>query len=290
MYLNDKQELSVLISEIWDIKRFNGDVGIEVEVEGINLPHLNTQLWKTVADNSLKGGKEGCEYVLRQPVSIEKLYPLLVEFKQNFKDSLVDNSIYAGIHAHINVQTLTPKQLLTFLVSFFILEELLVKWCGNTRVGNHFCLRSSDAEYLIHFIRNIVLDNSLKDILGNDNIRYSAANLKSLGKYGSIEFRCLNSTIDPDRIYTWCSTLINILRMSKTFPTPDSVVMEFNRNGPEKWALKMLGEHSKKFLTDGWEDDIYEGLGRAQDIAFCREWSDKPNFNVFKKKLEMFSG
>lgn len=280
----------MLISEIWPVKKYAGEVGIEVEVEGTLLPNLNCAYWRTVADNSLKGGKEGREYVLKQPVMLENLLPILTDFKEEFKHSVVDDSVYAGIHAHINVQSLTPKQLLTFLVCFFILEELLVKWCGKTRIGNHFCLRTSDAEYLIHFIRNLVLTNSLNTITENDNIRYSAANLKSLSKYGSVEFRCLNSTIDPDRIYIWCSTLINILRTSKTFPTPDSVIMEFNRNGAEKWALKMLGEHAKKFLTNDWEVDIYDGLGRAQDIAFCRDWEIKPSYNIFKRSLEIFNG
>jgi hypothetical protein len=279
----------VRIRDIFHVKAAAGDIGLEIEVEGTNLPSLLNNTWKSVPDNSLKGGKEGIEYVMLRPAPMDQLEPILKEFNSYFYNSLVDDSIYAGIHAHVNVQNLTPKQLLTFLVCFFVLEDVLVKWCGKTRTGNHFCLRTSDAEYLIHHIREMVMNDTL-NVGHKDSIRYSAANLESLSKYGSIEFRCLNSTIDPNRILTWCKVLNNILNQSLTYASPDAVITGLSVEGNHFFVNKMLGADAKKFLTEGWEDAILDGMSRAQDIAFCRDWATKLNLNIFKKSEGIFNG
>lgn len=276
------------IRDIFPLKEQAGDVGVEVEVEGTNLPQLNYGLWRTTNDPSLKGGKEAYEYVMVKPVKITDLRQVLDTFEASFADAKVDNSIYAGIHIHVNVQQLTAKQLMSYLVSFFVLEELLVHWCGNTRKGNHFCLRSSDAEYLIHYIRQMVVEDRLH-IHNKDTLRYSAANLESLSKYGSIEFRCLNSTIKADRIYTWCQVLNNMLVQSQTYPSPDAIMTDIAVNGNLAFVTKMLGVNAKYFLTDGWEDAIQDGISRAQDIAFCRKWDTTLNLNIFKKQRGIFN-
>lgn len=276
------------IRDIFPVKVCSGEVGLEIEVEGNNLPYVHNPIWKIVPDNSLKGGKEGHEYVMSKPVMMIDLEQILYDFNACFSHSQVDDSIYAGIHVHINVQNLTPKQLLTFLVCFFVLEDMLVAWCGKTRVGNHFCLRTSDAEYLIQYIRTMVMKDSLY-VEHKDSVRYSAANLEALYKYGSIEFRCLNSTIDPERILTWCRVLTNILKQSEDYLTPDAVINSINLDGAEKFAEKMLGQDAKKFLTNGWEDSILDGVSRAQDIAFCRDWTNKLNLNIFKKTQGIFN-
>jgi hypothetical protein len=277
----------VLIRELFQLKSQTGEIGLEIEVEGTNLPHIHNEVWKTVGDNSLKGGKEGQEYVMFKPTNLENLPTILDEFKDRFFYSDVDDSVYAGIHVHINVQNMTPKQLITYLVSFFILEELLVKWCGTTRTGNHFCLRSSDAEYLVHYIRKLILDDKL--VADKDTIRYSAANIESLLKYGSVEFRCLNSTIEPERILTWCRVLSRIKKESLTYSSPDEVVKSLQLAGPTYFVTKMLGDDAKNFLTFDWEESIYDGLSRAQDIAFCRDWANKDSYNIFKRTKGIYN-
>lgn len=282
------------IKQLFPVKQHTGDVGIEIEVEGFNLPKISNQVWRYTSDNSLKGGLEGIEYVMKAPISLSSLKEELVSFKEYFKNSSVDNSIYAGIHAHVNVQDITPKQLINYLVCFLIVEDLLVKWCGNTRVGNHFCLRSSDAEYFVYFLRKCIQEDSFDEVFegsstGGNFIRYSAANLKSLGKYGSIEFRCLNSTIEPDRIYQWSHTLISILNFAKQFSNPTEVISYFNSVGNGVFIKECLGEFHSTFLTGDWDSSLEDNIERAMDVAYSKKWVKSKNLNIFKPSKGIFN-
>lgn len=54
-----------------------GDVGIEIEVEGKNLPKHFEKYWRVEADGSLRG-EDNAEYVLEKPSPLSKPNLLLV--------------------------------------------------------------------------------------------------------------------------------------------------------------------------------------------------------------------
>jgi hypothetical protein len=272
------------IRNIFNLKKVVGDIGLEIELEGRNLPVGGIPYpWVATKDGSLKSGMEGYEYVLSAPCAIDDVPLTLKQFKLCFKDSTVINSIYAGIHTHVNVQELTPKQLITYLCAYIILEDLLVDWCGDTRVGNHFCLRTSDASYLIDFIRGMIVDESLNKCKKNDNIRYASVNLKALGQYGSLEFRALEASLDIDKIITWCNVLYRIKEESLRYDNPESLILNFSKYGHMTFIMNMLGPHYLTFTRKkGWENVIREGVVRAQELAFAKKW-DELSYNIFKQ-------
>lgn len=184
-----------------------GDAALEIELEGQNLPTKDSSgYWKVVEDGSLKGG---LEYVMRVPGNLQYVEDSLDILLNLLKKSKVNDSYRAGIHCHINCQELTMRQLVNFICCYALVEDYLIDWCDPRRKGNHFCLKIKDAEFLPYTISKFIRTGDIKHIQ-TDNIRYSAINLLSLFKFGSLEFRALESTCDKAKILKWVNVLLNL--------------------------------------------------------------------------------
>lgn len=259
------------IREMLRLKPAIGDVGIEIEVEGSRLPTQEyLKSWRCEKDGSLRGSS--MEYVLRKPMYLADASMALSELDSayEYKDTVVKDSIRAGIHVHVNVQELTFTQLFNFVVSYYILEEALVSWCGPSRVGNLFCLRSTDADVIMSYIRYALSKRDLAS-LHNDEIRYSSLNLKALGDYGSLEFRAMHSTRDLNRVYMWAETLVHLREASKTFHTPIEIVDYYFKDSRSACNM-LLGKHAKDFLVYSINDR--GGPRIANDVAHMIDWEE----------------
>lgn len=267
------------VLEAFGVFSTQGDVGIEIEVEGRNLPgNVNrlskefTHYWNLERDGSLRG-EENFEYILKKPLSLLNAEVALQVLNDQYeKDgSVIDDSVRAGIHVHVNVQDMTVLQLLTFITCYYVVENVLTRFCGEGRQGNHFCLRSQDAEYQVMAICNAI---ETKDWfrLRTDDIRYSAMNVSSLGKYGSVEFRAMRSTRDTRRIHKWASILHHMKEASKEFENPKEVVFSMSADGEEFFMEKLFGKYKKDLHTPHTTEDIQVGVRFAQDIGFATNW------------------
>src|SRR3990172_9397067 len=109
-------------------KRTAGDVGVEIEVEGRNLPYTE-KYWKREADGSLRG-PENAEYVLRKPATLTQLKMALKSLAIDYRasEAKVDESVRAGVHVHVNVQHMNMVEVYNFITLYLILEELLTKY------------------------------------------------------------------------------------------------------------------------------------------------------------------
>lgn len=269
------------VREALRLKKTAGDVGVEIEVEGWSLPRA-TPLWRREDDTSLRG--ESGEYVLDRPVPIGKLDEAFKELEDAFTKSHAEvvPTYRAGVHVHVNVQELTTTQLFNYIVLFLILEETLVEFCDNTRQGNHFCLRAKDAGYLTKTIWDACEKGDMQ-FLNTENIRYSAMNLSSLFKYGSIEFRSLESTRDFDKIKLWCNILYQLKEAAITYTDPISVITDISLNGNEAFVKHTLKQYSPHITSKSdWMKKLKEGVRNAQDIAFSRIWN-KISLDIFAK-------
>jgi hypothetical protein len=271
-------------------KSVPGDVGIEIEVVGRYLPGGNTvyPTWRKESDDSLRG-PETAEYVLYTPVMINEVKNVLSILDGAFKKTktrFTDNTT-AGTHVHINVQSLTPKQLITFVCCYFLVEELMVDWCHPSRVGNHFCLRAIDAEWLIDQISEAVETGNLH-LLNTDDIRYSSINLLSLFNYGSVEFRALEGCPDFDKLELWCRMLYRIKEGSKKFADPKDIFNVIRSDGVESFLSSLLGQYASEIKKEGWGRKVRRSMFFVKDIAYARNW-DEVNYNIFDKKKSVFS-
>lgn len=258
-----------------------GDVGIEIEVEGTRLP-VAEKFWNNEADGSLRGA-ETREYVLMKPSTLKEARMALSYLDAQYKahDTVVDDSVRAGVHVHVNVQDLNAVQLYNFMVLYLILEEPLVKWCGPHREGNLFCLRAGDADYLLGQLQQVAVTRDF-GALHSDQLRYASMNVKALGTYGSLEFRAMRGTRDLDLIYKWAEVLVGLREVAKNFESPEKIIEWFSAGDAKSFIKHALGEHAREFACDGYAAMLHEGMRRAQDIAYCVDWND---YHEVAKKL-----
>ena len=258
------------LRELFDLYSVEGDVGVEVEVEskGNELFRPVDHYWRIEGDGSLRGN--AAEYVLMQPCKINEVKDRLDYLSNSIKESgaKIDYSFRAGVHIHVNVQELNIKQMITFASVYFILEECLVDWCGEDRVGNHFCLRACDAEYVIDFVSNVVNSGFYDDFM-RDEVRYASLNFTAIPKYGSLEFRALATEEDFSRIEKWAKILHHIKMKSLEYEIPQDILYDFSVQGPEGWARSLLGDYFQEIENvGGVEQKLINGMRLAQDLIY----------------------
>ena len=197
-----------------------GLLGVEIECEGANLQIPSEQFWNTEADGSLRGRfpSESAEYVLKGPQSVEFTKKALIHLNEIQKDAQLKFSFRTSVHVHCNMQDATEDQILNTMYTYFLIENTLLRYCGDVRIGNRFCLRLGDAEELLVYIKHFIIHgfDGLRQIDEN-RVRYAALNMASLRKYGSLEFRGMRGTMDPEVLFPWIDAIANLKKyaMSK---------------------------------------------------------------------------
>lgn len=266
-----------------------GAIGVEIEVEADNMPSADSVCnhWRLERDASLRG--ESGEFVLRRPLDIKDLDKAFDEITNAMVNhgTRVRPTYRAGVHVHVNVQDLTPKQLITFISLYFIFEEVLLSYCDKSRAGNHFCLRMSDASYSLDMITDAIMKSDLQS-LNTEDLRYASLNITSLFKYGSIEFRALESTTDFNKIKEWATVLNQLKEWAKTISDPSKILGEASAMGFEEFAKAVLGPSYRTFRPYATEDRIRTGVRNIQYALYSRNWGEV-DLNIFNKNKNLFS-
>jgi hypothetical protein len=278
-----------------------GEVGIEIEIEGKRLPGVTTEPppspWLYKADHSLRGDENG-EYVLNEPVMFSEVPQTLNKLWECFEKSKtkINDSNRTSVHIHLNCQRWHLNRLASFAALHFIMEDILTEWCGEHRVGNLFCLRARDAEAIVTWLKKFVQHDGEKEL--PDGLHYSGFNVQALPKFGSVEIRTLRGVSDPNVIQDWVAIYERLYNLSGDYKEPTEICDWFSAEGPMAFFERVLGPaaHIVKNGVDMGGDEITDclcaGVRRAQDIAFCRDWSlfktvdvtDNP-FGLSRKKL-----
>lgn len=262
-----------LVKDVLGLRgRYTDHVGIEIETEGTRLPQIDNEVWKSEQDNSLRG--ESFEYVLRQPVPFKETQNVLSMVGDEWKAarSQIKNSPNAGVHVHINCSDLTVTQLINFISLYLVVENILVSKCGEDRVGNLFCLRACDAEFLIDMLAVAIKEQDLR-ILHTDELRYASVNVKALGDYGSLEFRAWRSDGDLEGIGWWCSLLQHLKALAKQVDNPVAVVHSVSDLRPQGFFNMILGDFVQDIpWSPLYDQAISDSVRRVQQYAYYGDW------------------
>jgi hypothetical protein len=264
------EEVSIL--SYFDLRPKEGEIGIEIEMEGEGLPDPDDtpHPWMHHNDGSLRG--ENAEYVLQEPVHREDVKGSLDRLWDQFdgQDAYLKPSDRCGVHVHVNVQELTSEQVIRFAVLYYILEEVLLDRFPDDRQGNLYCLRALDAQYVIGLLVQTI-EYAHTGYLNDDNVRYGALNFSSLGKYGSLEFRSMNTTPQPAPIEAWVRILCAIKDAALRYPSARAIVEDMSSAGP-KFMENIFGEDMK--LMPKWgpltQEKLYRGVRLVQDVAYAK--------------------
>jgi len=261
------------VSELFKTKAVKGDVGVEIEVEGKGLSIVDTAVWRTESDGSLRGEfpTTCAEYIFQTPIVVSAVKAAIISLKESLGPKAVfEFSHRTSVHVHVNVQKLEYQQLLAMMYTYLLLEEPLTSFAGKKRKGNNFCLRAIDAEGLIDTLNQMFgMGENGSLMIRNDAVRYSAMNIEALKKYGSLEFRVMEGNMDEERIQTWCSALVMLREYGEALGTPEAVYDRFNALGVDAFLDDVLGHLSHLFKYAKVERDVLTSFSITLDLPFA---------------------
>lgn len=261
------------VRDFLGLTKCEGDVGVEIEVEARKpLPTpCPTSNWRREEDGSLRGFS--AEYVMNKPVSA-KVASEMLDFLRNLVSdtgSQPVQSYRAGVHVHVNVQEMTMEEVVRFALLYYCFEDVFVKYCGESREGNHFCLRIRDAESPLHILEMATYEKSLLK-LNNDIFRYSSLNFCALFKYGSVEFRAMETREDFSKIEEWVEMLLALRDYSLKLKSRSEIAERMSYLGPEALLYEIVGEKNYKLLAfNGMEQQILQSMRGLQMAIFSEE-------------------
>lgn len=257
----------------------SGEIGIEIECEGRHLPQRGQleAYWTTHADGSLRG--ESIEYVMNGPVVRKEVVPALNYLEGLFKlnKTKCKDSYRTSVHVHVNMQAVSIRQTYNVVLMYGILEDILTEYAGTTRVGNLFCLRMADAEFMLQELRQ----GAVRDDYGHLNsngLRYAGCNVKSLFDHNSLEFRAFRGTTDMKLIAEWVDIILQIKDSGLSYANPSEMLQDFSNLGAAGFLRKNFKE-GLVGLIEGyphWQDRILAGARLVQDVAYANDWSPMP--------------
>ena len=267
--------LDRVIREMAQMRSAAGDIGIEIEVEGRNLPMMNNAVWTTHEDNSLRG--PSAEYVLTKPISEDACEEALDLFTKDFKaaGAVAEVSPRTSVHIHRNCQKLFIQEIYTVAACYFLVEPLMVYYAGPARVGNQYCLSAGDAEYLpMRLAQGLKSEEYLYSVRGDD-VRYSSINFSSLFKFGSLEFRAMRGTVDKEEILDWIAVINKLFKWAGTFKNPKEVWNAYLDKGHEAIIKENFPKPFVNFVFNlpNWKDLMNNGSLYTFEIAHAiPEW------------------
>jgi hypothetical protein len=257
-------------------KKRAGDLGIEVEVESIGgLPGVLPDTWDVKEDTSLRN--VGVEYFTRNPIlcnskkfeKIKGLTDLLDKYP------VIKDCPRTSIHIHMNILRHTPLQVWTAVATYWLLDNILVKYCGTEeREGNVFCLRAKDAENIVKSVIDDIREPYPFRTLYGDHLRYSSQNINAIRQFGSLEYRAMRGTLDPEIIDIWSTQLYNIVHQSKRFTDPANMMDTYLALGADRWMGLIMDEPFIKTLYQYGNASalIKENIGLLIEMCYYCDW------------------
>lgn len=258
--------------------------GIEIEVEfATTYPTSNIQGWSVTGDGSLRG--PSAEYISRVPRLRETLAKDLPRLVDALRPHTLQISDRCGVHIHMNVQNMKIHSLFALLVAYYTLEDLLVEYLSPERKANVFCMRASDAEFIIEDLVKSAENPKRLARMGGNTFKYSAMNIETISRFGTLEFRALSTPVKLEEfssILEVVEIFHNLKMASKSFNKPSEVVEMFSGDSLEAFTFHFLPDIAQSIIRlPTFEDSIFEGMRRAQEIAY----SFRPVTELPKKKV-----
>lgn len=269
----------------------NEFIGVEFEMEGINLPSDEDirYHWNYKSDGSLRAPDEpgggAAEYVSKKPVSPEyfkeKCFPHLIK-SINKKRSDIRMSVRCSTHVHVGVHQLYLYQAFMMAGLYYIFEDLFYNVIGEDRKGNLFVASPANSEVLAKAITNAISKDQYHVLLSK--FKYTAVNFGALTRFGTLEFRALEGTLDKDRIYLWIDILVALRTFCATLTPSDCqcILSNMSAEGPiEMFARILGGKHRITYKTImsyfNYNEEvvrtlIYDGISRIQSMFYETEW------------------
>ncbi len=232
--------------KITNLTKPSASLGVEVEVEGLTQLPLEVAGWRVERDGSLRDG--GLEYVFDGPTPLATAKRRLTALSKALPKKLRSQR-RAGVHVHVNMQHYTLKQAYTFLTAYLVLEPYLMKYCGEHREHNLFCLATYNATGFYSHLREAY--RGWYQTWASESIRYCSVNMSSLFRYGSIEFRGMRTPQEGlEPVFGWVELVDRLQMAIGLYDSPTELLQDVIDSGLQVWAKGLLGELSGLLTID----------------------------------------
>lgn len=266
---------AVSVKERFDLPPYEkeGDIGIEIEMEGnVILPHPDLcskthAYWGAKPDHSMKG--PGLEYYLWHPIPRNEVKPAIKYLKKFWKDAgcKLKPTNCDAVHVHMNCRELSLDKTMSFILLLVLLEDLLVRWCGESREGNLFCLRTRDAEGLLSVLRTALIKKDFGSLY-YEHLKYAAINIAPLASFGSVEIRCMQTPKDIDLVTKWVEMLCCIYDTAIKLENIRDVVDVLSYRHYDELLLSIFGEYAEEFLFPDADRLLADGRERVKEVVY----------------------
>lgn len=267
--------------------------GIEIEVEGYNLPEpRKTNYWNQVIEGSLR---DGVEYITNGPLDSKNrtiALKLLYKALSSPNTTLSDDQSRCSVHVHVSVNNLTPMQICTGLTVSILLDSLLMKYCGTERESNLFCQPVVFLEEIITGLSSYVenpTDRPFRN-LTQDTYKYSSINIGSIYKNGSIEFRGMRFLDDAEDVDEWCSNLFSLIHKSCNKWDSPKEFMDWYLNNSREDLLKYLFDENfanELLKLDNEHQLIRLNTPMSARLAYNNDWEKFGTYYSFNKSASL---
>jgi hypothetical protein len=237
----------------------------EIETEGRHLPFFESgKYWRTIEEGSLRNG--GREHIFKEPIDKSELDAAFREWDDATVFSEFVDSIRTSVHLHYNVKDLPIINVYSVLAAYWLVENILVKLNGESRVGNLFCLRVQDAEYTCQSILTDIKKGQYFYETAHDGLRYSALNLAALRKFGSLEFRFLKGYHESNVIKQWMLELHKFVTVAASMPHPQVVLKLARSQTPEAILSNFFSPEFVKYIYTALPRSMVKGMLQDNEV------------------------
>ncbi len=292
-------------SAAFGVNSRTGDIGVELEIEGDNLPTEEIESWVVKGEGSLRGrnGRQvqagdndtPYEYVLGRPSMFKNLERKLRRLEEVLTSpgKVVRLTDRGSTHIHINMTEYSIREIIGFLIIFTCIEPVLLRYCGPTRNGNLFCLPSYETGDWAETVERIghAVTGRIRDYWPVRRGKYACLNTDTLAQFGSLEVRCFPNSISTQSIMKWAQWLMNIRSLARDWDddTYQSLIDRAYDN--PGWLLKTVFENESLrgcCFPNPPEELIRFGVEHAYEIArgahYFLDWKEETPKKKPKKK------
>jgi hypothetical protein len=263
-----------------------GDVGIEIELEGDNLPR-RVQGWEAKKDNSLRGrgGRKispddpqpvtdlPLEYVTRGAVKLSDVPTLLVNLAQSMDGGAeIRTGSRTSTHIHVNMHHETVRSVFGYMLVHAIIEPVLLRLCGPDRNGNLFCMPMSETFDLSTAVLPAWV-HAINDYGSSEYMikrgKYACLNTDPLHTFGSVEVRAFPASVDPKQIMEWVTWATNVRTLAREWPDETyATLLDQAYNTPEAILNPIFGNKPLMSVThpDNVADLVRAGVETAYEM------------------------
>ena len=262
-------------------------LGLEVEVENANLPLSNLRYWLTVRDGSLRNN--GLEYIFKNPCKGDAIVNALKELCSHLGNTDAEVTSRCGVHIHLDVTTCRITKLTRLIYLLTVLEPVLIDITGK-RWGNHYCRPSIRLDDVLNTITNLILSPYATESLTQLTrlSKHTAISYAALSRYGTIECRFFESSIDYDTLLYYCNLILAIDKYANKKYTPSKFLEKMRNTSIEDLLADVFGTMPMHLAHDTLYDSmkVHAALCERINLVERELDEDSPIITMRQKYLK----